>query len=400
MTANFKSSEAMDAILPDGFKLGDESLAARHVPVGVGLATLSGQLLYINECGKALLADAGAYVTDGAGVFLRYSSEFAFMHAVARDGCPRYGQVTLSSETKAPRRLICKVSRVSGEEGIPTWLAFAAVEVPELRSSSDSTLDESSNMLVAQSMAKFGSWQMTLLNPADWTQNKMQWSAPMYEIRRAAAGQSDVTGQTFLKAVLPEDRSAVRNAFSSMIHKKESMDVRYRLRLKGGEIRAVLGRAVAQPDERDPEVLRVFGIEMDLNRLLAHQSLPYLKTELMEAIATGLQGMVVAVDAQFRYIYFNDVFRYEIQRRTGREPQLGDNILDELPIDQLKRSLFVNLRKAQNGKRTVEDVNLSSSPLRRQVYEMTFAPIPLGTDERGVVVFGTEITRTTRARRA
>jgi len=163
----------------DAFSSG--MVALEHSPAALGLATLAGDLLYLNASGERLFR-----LTRGASLAGRNLADICSdpgqqgaLEAVARDGRERSLLIRAGSATPdtrreapegAPRPVLCKLTRIDGYGGIPTWLAFAGIERDDATADGDAPLGEAESMSIVRRLASVAAWKMRIDTAESWTQ--------------------------------------------------------------------------------------------------------------------------------------------------------------------------------------------------------------------------------------
>ncbi len=113
----------------DAFSSG--MVALERSPAAIALATLAGDLLYLNASAEQLfgLAPGAALTGRNLADICTDAGQLGALEAVARDGRERSlfiraGSASSTAADLAPLRMLCKLTRIDGYGGIPTWLAF------------------------------------------------------------------------------------------------------------------------------------------------------------------------------------------------------------------------------------------------------------------------------------
>jgi PAS domain S-box-containing protein len=85
----------------------------------------------------------------------------------------------------------------------------------------------------ALDLARLGQWKL------DLPTKKLQWSREVYELFEVDPNQTDLTYNTFLKMIHPDDREAVDFAYSKSLEDRKSYDNIHRLLMKDGRVKYV-----------------------------------------------------------------------------------------------------------------------------------------------------------------
>ena len=112
--------------------------------------------------------------------------------------------------------------------------------------------------------------------------------------------------------------------------------------------------------------------------------------ELLHAMTGGADTIIAAVDTEFRYLFFNNAYREEMQRLTGKDITLGMSIIDLFShMPEQQKIVMREWNRAISG----EEVNLTlefGDPSRYQrIYRIRHTPL---RDAEGCVTGAAEIT--------
>ena len=110
-----------------------------------------------------------------------------------------------------------------------------------------------------QSLAQIGQWKRNLLT------NKIEWTKSIFEIYELDASLVIPSYEIFLDLVHPDDRSSVVEAYSNFLETGKSFEIEYRLIMKDGRVKWVLGRAMRQFNEHGT-IITSSGYIQDITR--------------------------------------------------------------------------------------------------------------------------------------
>jgi len=121
--------------------------------------------------------------------------------------------------------------------------------------------------------------------------------------------------------------------------------------------------------------------------------------ELLMAVSAGTETIIAAVDTELRFIFFNEAYREEIRRRTGKDPRLGTRVTDLFShMPERKAAIAEEWRRPLSGEcltRIRESGDTAGYP---RIYQVRHTPL---RDAQGHITGATEvsydITRQTRA---
>ncbi len=111
--------------------------------------------------------------------------------------------------------------------------------------------------------------------------------------------------------------------------------------------------------------------------------------ELLEAVTAGTEVIIAAVDRKFDYIFFNNAYKEEIQRLTGKDISIGFNMVElfkDLPEQQ--DVVVREWSRALKGEKTSTDLEFGDSDRYRRMYHVLHTPLH---DEEGLVIGAGEV---------
>jgi PAS domain S-box-containing protein len=107
--------------------------------------------------------------------------------------------------------------------------------------------------------------------------------------------------------------------------------------------------------------------------------------------------IIVSVDRDFNYTFFNSAHKKEMKKVWGVDIKRGSNLLDYIPSDEERAKLRNNLRRVLNGRHFTK-VESYGKPGNRFWYELAYNPIfDKKKNVTGVTVFITDITKRKQA---
>jgi len=98
--------------------------------------------------------------------------------------------------------------------------------------------------------------------------------------------------------------------------------------------------------------------------------------ELLEAVTKGTEVIIAVQDTDFRYTYFNQTYKDEIKRLTGKDLTLGISMIElfaEIPEEQ-ERSVK-EWTKVLNGENVNQMVEFGDPGIHRRIYHVLHTPI-------------------------
>lgn len=165
---------------------------------------------------------------------------------------------------------------------------------------------------------------------------------------------------------------------------------------EGADPQGVLKKTVPGPEQGAPHLSgrRHVKDPMRDSRLHMHQV-----HELLMAVTGGTEAIIVAVDTDFRLIFFNDAFREEIRRIAGKDIALGLNVIDLFShMPEQQKIIVEELSRALSGE-CINRTREFGNPARyRRIYRVRNTPL---RDAEGCITgaaaISYDITRQTKA---
>jgi PAS domain-containing protein len=369
--------------------------ASLHCPAALTLATLAGHVVYGNVRAMQLFGSSSAaeFQSHNLSDFCIDSARMTEIEAVARDGRERQFRLTRKIEGLGPRTFLCRVSRVAGRAGIPTWIAFVAQEL-EYVAEGDVEMTETSILETYRTVAGSAAWRMTLEHPpAEWRKNPVHCTRERLALFGIRNTPATLAAESFLDLVHVADRGVVYEAIETSLKGLTPFEVAYRLVPKLGQSRILLTRGVpVRSDSEEADSRTLCGVDVDLSAAVAEDKIPCEKSSVLDSLAAHFEGPLYAVDPQFRYVYFNDVFRRNMRELYGAETQIHGKAFESSSAGARRRVVLANFRRALTGVSVVEKVSVRLKDTGITTYEITYAPMMIATQVRGVVVFGIRST--------
>jgi len=146
----------------------------------------------------------------------------------------------------------------------------------------------------------------------------------------------------------------------------------------------------------DGNFIAIIGVSHDISEqkradnVLRHNEEDLLRAhELLEAVTKGTDVIIAVQDTDFRYIFFNQTYKEEIKRLTGKDLTLGTSMLDlfaGIPKEQ-KRAMD-EWTKVLHGENVNQVIEFGDPGIHRRLYHVLHTPI---RDISGTIIGAGEV---------
>ena len=146
----------------------------------------------------------------------------------------------------------------------------------------------------------------------------------------------------------------------------------------------------------DGNLIAIIGVSHDISEqkraddVLRHNEEDLLRAhELLEAVTKGTDVIIAVQDTDFRYIFFNQTYKEEIKRLTGKDLTLGTSMVElfaEIPEEQ-KRAIN-EWSKVLQGENVNQMIEFGDPGGHRRVYHVLHTPI---RDANGTIIGAGEV---------
>lgn len=258
------------------------------------------------------------------------------------------------------------------------------LDITERKGKAQQLLEHRERLATAQAIAGLGSWEHNLKT------GTLCWSDQLYEIV-GWDRDADVSYETFMEAVHPADREALRREQQRALEEGTPLDIEYRIRRPDGEERIVWEQGEVEVDEAgDPTVLA--GTVLDITEQKAAERELRTTTQLLEKTFESLSEAVLVVDPSTRTIVtcnaaVEEIFGY------AKDELIGTNTA------RLHMSAQAYERFAERSERALETDGVFTGEYRMRckdgrIIETEHVVTPLESDEwaEGVVSVVRDVT--------
>ncbi|MCK9581936.1 MAG: PAS domain S-box protein [Methanoregula sp.] len=205
----------------------------------------------------------------------------------------------------------------------------------------------------------------------------------------------EVLGHDTIEVTVPEISKDDARKIISQLDSGESWSGEYRVHHRDGHEFPVHVTDSPVFDDNN-NLIAIIGAYHDISRqqrirdTLQNNEDDLLRArELLEAVTKATDVIIAAQDVNFRYIYFNQTYKEDIKRLTGRELTLGTSMIDVFagtPEEQ-KRS-EKEWRKVLNGEQVDQRIEFNAPGKPSRIYRVLHTPL---RDAQGKIVGAGEV---------
>jgi len=112
-------------------------------------------------------------------------------------------------------------------------------------------------------------------------------------------------------------------------------------------------------------------------------------SELLEAVTKGTEVIIAVQDPDFHYLYFNDAYKEEVKRLTGKKITIGTSMIEvfaDVPYE--KKRAINEWSRVLNGENVNEKIEFGNHGTDRKVYHVLHTPI---RDSSGTITAAGEV---------
>ena len=129
--------------------------------------------------------------------------------------------------------------------------------VNQIKSRTTALAESKASLVEAQRIARLGNWEW------DIVENETSWSDEVYHIFGLSPRELDVTYETFLNCVHPDDRELVKKSVHDALYEKKPYEIDHRILLRDGSLRFVHEKAEVAFDAHG-KAIRMTGTVQDI----------------------------------------------------------------------------------------------------------------------------------------
>ncbi|HUT38635.1 MAG TPA: PAS domain S-box protein [Methanoregula sp.] len=205
----------------------------------------------------------------------------------------------------------------------------------------------------------------------------------------------EVIGRKSVDVIVPELSKEDAREISALLERGETWSGEYRvLHRDGHEFPVHVIDSPVFDDEGN--LIAIIGASHDISEqirsnyaLRCNEEKLLRAQELLEAVTKGTDVIIAAQDLNFCYTFFNQAYKDEIKRLTGKDLTLGTNMVElfaEIPNEQ--KMAIKEWSKVMNGENVNQTIEFGDQGDNRRIYHVLHTPI---RDADGTIVSAGEV---------
>ena len=236
------------------------------------------------------------------------------------------------------------------------------------RKQAEEVLRESEARLsLAQKAAGAGTW--------DWniTKGEIIWSPQLYDLFGVDPKKTSASFDVWNSVLHPDDKKGANAQIEKALATHTGLDSIYRIILPDHNVRWINAIGEGVYDDNGHAV-RMYGICIDITKryqveeaLRQREEQLQRANDLLESVTKGTDVIIAAQDTDFNYLYFNDAYKEEIKRLTGKEITIGTSMVEvfaDVPKEQ-KRAIN-EWNRVLNGENVNEKIEFGNQSQDRK----------------------------------
>jgi len=263
------------------------------------------------------------------------------------------------------------------------------VDTTERKKAEEALRESETRLSMALQTSGAGMW--------DWkvTDGEIVWSSRLYDLFGVDPVKTPASFETWNSVLHPDDKEAANARIADALEGHTSLDSEYRIIRPDGELLWInaLGHGVYDSEGR---AVRMYGICIDITKrhhneeTLRQREQQLLRTnDLLETVTNGTDVIIAVQDTNFRYLYFNDAYKQEIKRITGKDIEFGTSMVEvfaDIPDEQ--KMAVKEWSRVFLGENVNQKVEFGTPGTYRRVYHVLHTPI---RDAKGTIVGAGEV---------
>jgi PAS domain S-box-containing protein len=192
----------------------------------------------------------------------------------------------------------------------------------------------------------------------------------------------EVIGHNMLEVIVPDLSKEEAQKIMAQLDKGESWSGEYRVRHRDGYEFPV--HIIDSPVfDNNGKLIAIIGASHDISEqkladdaLRQNEETLLRAQELLEAVTKGTDVIIAAQDINYRYIFFNQAYKEEIKRLTGKDLTLGTSMVEmfaEIPEEQ--KMAVDEWSKVLQGENVNRIVKFGDAGRQHRVYHVLHTPL-------------------------
>jgi PAS domain S-box-containing protein len=186
----------------------------------------------------------------------------------------------------------------------PNQLSFNFEDVTDFKAQRDELVKTSRQLKESQTIAKIGNWVHSHID------NKHYWSSEILRILEIDQ-QEEVSFNTLLSFVHPDDMDEVKQVYQESISKKSGYEITHRIVAQSGSIKTVNQKSYTEYNEYG-EPIQTIGIVQDITSLEFARSLVQKSEEKFRSVFQNSPIAIILVDKDLSPLTINPQFQHMV----------------------------------------------------------------------------------------
>jgi PAS domain S-box-containing protein len=305
------------------------------------------------------------------------------------NGTPYYAQARIINENGREWVMEAFGAVSRDKEGNPVGLSGTTQDITERRKVEDELEKREKILNETGQIAKIGGWEL------DAESLTMLWTKETHHIHEVSEDYIPPLDKAY-DYYHPDDKHIVETVVQNALNNAESYDQEVRFITAKGKQLTV--RIVGKPHLIDGKVVKLSGIIQDVTEQ-KHAKEEILRSKLLlESSIENHKGMIIlSLDREYRYLYFNKAHAETMAHVYGSQPCIGDCIFDHIKGKDDKDKVKAHYDRALAGEENVVIEEYGEDP-QRYYFEIQNSPIYKDKNEIiGITAFAQDVTNRKQA---